>query len=460
MAPGAPAPKDREAPEPLSVSALGKLVERALLQRFADPVMVVGEAVNVRPAQSGHLYFTLKDEEGDATLDVVVYRTNLTPRARALVLDGAKVVLRGRPTYYAPRGRLQFIADRVGLSGKGAHLEALQRLKERLAAEGLFRDDRKRALPREPRVVGVVTSKTGAVIHDICRVAFRRGGAHILLAPAQVQGAAAPAAICRALRELQRVPEVDVIIVGRGGGSADDLSAFNDEAVVRAVATCRVPIVSAVGHEVDVTLADFAADARASTPSQAAELVVPDAQAQARLLAERRAALVRAMRSRVGEARLALASTQRRLGDPRTIVAVSQQRLDERRVRAAAAARRRIERAAEELRSLTRRLALRSPRVVLAAERAVVVAGVSRLSAAAERALSARRTELAALASRLDALSPLKVLARGYAIVTTARGAAVRSVEEVREGESVSVRVADGTLEAEITSVPKRRAPA
>lgn len=456
--PGGPAaPKGAE---PLSVAALGKLVERALLQRFAEPVTVVGEAVGVRAAQSGHLYFTLKDEEGDAALDVVVYRTNLTPRARAVVRDGAKVLLRGRPTYYSPRGRLQFVADRVGLSGKGTLLEALQKLKEKLAAEGLFRDDRKRALPREPRVVGVVTSKTGAVIHDICRVAFRRGGAHILLAPAQVQGAAAPAAICRALRELQRVPEVDVIIVGRGGGSADDLSAFNDEAVVRAVATCRVPVVSAVGHEVDVTLADFAADARASTPSQAAELVVPDGRAQARLLAERRGALVRAMRSRVGEARLALASTQRRLGDPRALVAVSQQRLDERRARAARAARRRVERAADDLRSLTRRLALRSPRVVLDAERAAVLAGASRLTAAAERALSARRTELARLASRLDAMSPLKVLGRGYAIVTTARGAAVRSAAEVRVGEPVLVRVADGTLEAEITAVPARKAPA
>ncbi len=453
--PPAPAPAAanpaRPAPAaPLTVTALGRLVERSLSERFVDPVVVEGEANGVRSAQSGHLYFTLKDEDGDAAIDVVVYRTNLTPRTRAVVRDGAKLVLRGRPTYYSPRGRLQFVADRVGLAGKGALLEALERLKEKLSTEGLFREERKRPLPREPRVVGVVTSRAGAVIHDICRVAFRRGGAHVLLAPALVQGPSAAASLCRALADLQRVAEVDVIIVGRGGGSADDLSAFNDESVVRAVAGCRVPVVSAVGHEVDVTLADFAADARASTPSQAAELVVPDARAQVALLAERRRALVRAMRGRVGEGRLALASARRQLGDPRALVAQSQQRLDERRARMNAGVRRRIEQAAGTQRAALKALEARNPRTVLAAERAVLVARAARVTSATTQALAARRTELARLTSRLDAMSPLKVLGRGYAIVTTARGSAVRSAAEVAPGDRVHVRVAEGALEAEI----------
>ena len=162
-------------------------VERVLGDKFELPVVVVGEAVGVRFAQSGHLYFTLKDEDADAAIDVVVYRTNVSPRSRALVRDGAKLLLRGKPTYYSPRGRLQFVADKVGLSGKGALLEALEKRKAKLAAEGLFREDKKRKLPSEPRIIGVVTSRSGAVIHDICRVAFRRGGARILLAPAVVQ---------------------------------------------------------------------------------------------------------------------------------------------------------------------------------------------------------------------------------------------------------------------------------
>lgn len=455
--PVAPEPVKPKAPEPLTVAGLGKLVERSLADKFEEPVVVVGEASGVRAAQSGHLYFTLKDEDADASIDVVVYRTNLTPRTRSLVRDGAKILLRGRPTYYSPRGRLQFVADRVGLSGKGALLEALEKLKEKLAAEGLFREAKKRKLPTEPRIVGVVTSRSGAVIHDICRVAFRRGGAHILLAPAIVQGPTAPEAIRRALADLQKVPEVDVIIVGRGGGSADDLSAFNDEALVRAVAACRVPVVSAVGHEVDVTLVDFAADARASTPSQAAELVVPDARSRVSLLAERRRGLLRAMRGHLSEGKLDLAALRRRLGDPRSLVANAQQRLDDRRMRATRAIRLHLDRQAKLARDLESRVAAKHPATVLATERASLATLRSRVATAAVKDLTKKRSDLARASARLEALSPLAVLGRGYAIVTDARGHAVRGAEEVAAGDRLDVRVAQGTFAAEVSA--KRPAP-
>jgi len=432
------------------VSDLGRLVERVLGRTFEEGVVVTGECVGVRFAQSGHLYFTLRDEDIEAAIDVVVYRTNVTPRARALVRDGAKLLLRGRPTYYSPRGRLQFVADRIGLSGKGAILEALERLKEKLAAEGLFRAERKRKLPLEPRTIGVVTSRTGAVIHDICRVAFRRGGARILLAPALVQGSAAPLSIVRALQSLGRVAEVDVVVVARGGGGADDLSAFNDEAVVRAVAACRVPVVSAVGHEVDVTLVDFAADARASTPSQAAELVVVDERARAALLAERRRALVRAMHTKLSKERLSLANIGKTLGDPRVLVATSQQRLDERRARIGKAIARMLEGHARAQRALAARALAQNPRTVLANEREALGKHKHALARAAQHALFRGKNDLGRLASRLDAMSPLKVLGRGYAIVTTDEGTAVRAVAEVSVGQRVNVRVADGAFTAHV----------
>ena len=222
-APRAPDPPPAE-PRPLSVAELDRAIKGAVEDAFSAPVWVEGEVTGARPAPSGHLYFCLKDEREEAAIDVVIYRSNVTPRMRALCVDGARVRLRGKPTLWAPRGRLQFVADRLQASGRGALLEAIERLKAKLAAEGLFAPERKRALPREPRVIGVVTSAAGAVIHDVCRVAFRRGGARILLAPAQVQGAVAAESICRALSQLQRVRDVDVIVVGRGGGSADDLA--------------------------------------------------------------------------------------------------------------------------------------------------------------------------------------------------------------------------------------------
>jgi exodeoxyribonuclease VII large subunit len=447
------AKKAQDEPRPMSVAELDRAIRGAVDDGFAHPVWVEGEVTDARPAPSGHLYFALKDEREEASVDVVMYRSNVTPRSRTLCVDGARVRLRGKPTFWAPRGRLQFVADRAQAAGRGALLEALERLKAKLAAEGLFAPERKRALPREPRVVGVVTSSSGAVIHDVCRVAFRRGGARILLAAAQVQGAGAAESICRALAQLQRVRGVDVILLGRGGGSADDLSAFNEEAVVRAVAACPVPVVSAVGHDVDVTLVDFVADARAATPSQAAEMIVPDRASQRTLLSHARLHLARAIRARVASEGVVLARIANQLGDPRLAIASHQQVLDDRAARLASLARSLVTRRRDVLSRAQRRLAYLHPRSVVARERAEL----SRLSDRLTRVWGASFERRAALVgratARLDALSPLRVLGRGYAIATRDDGRAVRSASDVRAGDPLHVRVRDARVEARVLRV-------
>lgn len=457
----------------LTVAELGRVVGRSLEHVFSDALWVEGEVSGARPASSGHVYFCMKDEEEEAAIDVVLYRSQVTPRARALIKDGARVRVRGRPTYWVPRGKLQFVGDRVEPTGKGALLEALEKLKQKLLAEGLFAPEKKRPLPHDPRVIGVVTSAQGAVIHDICKVAFRRGGARVLLAPAQVQGAGAPESIRRALRMLLRVPGVDVIVIGRGGGSQDDLLAFNDEALVRDVAACPVPIVSAVGHEVDVTLVDFAADARAATPSQAAELIVPDGTARRRLLDERTVRLRRAMLARIGEDRILTERLARAFGDPRLLIASAQQRIDEHTMRLGRIVPARLARERDSLSRLGARLTAAHPRERIERDRARVAQIAARLDAVARARLRSRTEQSAALAhrlaalapriareradrlaslvGRLDAMSPLKVLARGYAIVTREDGHAVRAAAEVTEGDRLHVRVAEGAFEATVS---------
>ncbi len=446
-------PPAREEPRVLSVAELDRSIRATLDASFDRAVWVEGEVTGARAATSGHAYFCLKDEREEASIDCVLYKSNLTARARTLLRDGARVRLRGRPTFWAPRGRLQLVADRVLAAGRGALLEALENLKAKLAAEGLFALERKRPLPREPRTVGVVTSETGAAIHDICKVAFRRGGAHVLLASAQVQGTGAASAVARALVWLQRVPDVDVIIVGRGGGSSDDLAAFNDEALVRVVADCRVPVISAVGHEIDVTLVDFVADARAATPSQAAEMVVPDARARRHSLAHTRQRLMRGMRARLAAHRARLDDASRRLKDPRLALASFQQTLDDRTSRLEKAWQLSSASGRAIVTDLDRRLGFLHPSTRIAREKAETIRLSTRLGVTVRRSMSLRDRRLESLAARLDAMSPLKVLARGYAIATRSDGRAVRDVADVVAGDPIVLRVRSAHIGARVTSV-------
>lgn len=437
----------------LSVAELDRSLKRAVEACSAD-VWVEGEISGAKAAASGHVYFTLKDEREDAMIECVMYRSSAL-RSRQLITDGARVQLRGRATVWAPRGRLQFVAEQARPSGRGALLEALEKLKAKLLAEGLFSPERKRPLPHEARLIGVVTSASGAVIHDIAKVAFRRGGARILLSPSLVQGREAARSLIDALDRLEGVRDLDVIVIGRGGGSADDLFVFNDEAVVRRIAACRVPVVSAVGHETDVTLTDLVADARAATPSQAAEMLVPDARAREAELGQTTTRLMRAMRNRLAEDRGVLLQLEGRFSHFRLVVAERQQQVDEATGRMRDAAYRIALRRRSELELLHRKLAARHPRAVLASSRASLEPLAVRLRHAVQALIDAKGSDLSRSAARLETLSPLSVLARGYAIATDARGRAIRSASEVRVGDEVRVRVHEGELSTRVEGVSK-----
>ncbi len=434
--------------------SVGELVRR--LRRVVESVTpglwIEGEVGSLRRAASGHAYFTLKDEREDAIVDCVMYRSQAV-RARQVLADGARVQVCGRATVWAPRGRLQMTVEVARAQGRGALLEALERLKKKLAGEGLFATERKRALPTEPRLIGVVTSGAGAAFEDIRTVAFRRGGAHVVLAPAQVQGEGAPRSIIRALDLIESHPGLEVLIVGRGGGSGEDLMAFNDEAVVRRIAACRVPVVSAVGHEIDTTLADLAADVRAATPSQAAEFVVPDDRARRDALARNTTALVRAFRSRLIEDRVTVDGLRSRIEDPRILIAERQQRVDDLFGSLERMTRRCLRGERDTLQQSRARLLARHPRAVVSQARADVQEARARLTGAVRLQVQRHGGRLGERISRVHSLSPLAVLGRGYAIASRADGKVVRCAGDVQVGDELDLRLGRGRLATRVAAV-------
>lgn len=462
----------------ITVADLARRLKRSVESQTGRE-WVEGEIVSLKRASSGHAYFSLKDPREEACLDCVMYRLDAL-RARHHLFNGARVQTLGRATLWAPRGRLQLIVQTLRPVGLGSLLEQLELLKQKLNAEGLFDRSRKRPLPPAPRVVGVITSAHGAALHDIRSVAFRRGPVILVLSPALVQGELAPESLVAALDRIERDPRVEVVIIGRGGGASEDLMAFNDERVVRRVAALRVPSVSAVGHEIDTTLTDLVADVRAATPSQAAELVVPEqAQRLERLIALRRR-LGRAMRSRLLEDQSLAQSLRSRLSDPRFVLAEQQQDLDELRLRAERALQKRLGAEQARLESLGRRLLSRHPRVVLLSSRARLTPLEARLRVASSRrfereahaldpipgrllsALRGRlrkeRAEVSRRLGQLEALSPLTVLGRGYAIVTDASGKVLRSADRARAGDRIDVRLEHGQLAARVLGGEEERA--
>lgn len=432
----------------LSVADLARRL-RGAVEAATGREWVEGEIGSLKRAQSGHVYFTLKDSREDACIECVMYRLN-AQRARRHLFDGGKVQAFGRATLWEPRGRLQFVAQDLRGVGLGSLLEQLERLKQQLYEEGLFAPERKRRLPVAPQVVGVVTSAHGAALHDIRTVAFRRGRVTLVLSQAIVQGELAPASLVAALDRIDRDPRVEVVIVGRGGGSGEDLMAFNDERVVRRVALMRVPTVSAIGHEIDTTLTDLVADVRAATPSQAAELVVADSRQRRSDLVALCRRLIRAVRGRLLEDRSALNGLQNRLGDPRFVLSQQQQELDELRTRAERALRRRLAGASARNRALARRLLGRHPRLVIANSRAALNPLSARLRSIIQLRVQGAVNRLDADRARLGALSPFAVLGRGYAIALTEDGRVISSADTVETGELVRVRLHRGVLRAEV----------
>jgi exodeoxyribonuclease VII large subunit len=362
--------------------------------------------------------------------------------------DGLQVRCRGRLTIYEGRGKFQMTLMDIEPAGAGALALAFVQLKQRLEAEGLFANERKRRLPFLPRCVGVVTSPTGAVIRDIVHVAHRRFPIRIVVSPAPVQGEGAAALIVVALERLWRMPGIDIIIVARGGGSLEDLWPFNDEGVARAIARSPVPVISAVGHETDFTIADFVADHRAPTPSAAAEIAVPEMRALREDLLSASRRLHRCTDRDLHRARLALERLTTRLSDPRRIVDRQRQALDELQTRVENVLNTTIARKRTHLRAAEMALLRAHPQKRIAVQRAHLVALEQRLAKAAVAGLAPRKQALGRLTAKLEALSPLRVLDRGYSLVRTPDGQLVTSAQSVSVGQRLDVTLKQGTLVA------------
>ena len=356
--------------------------------------------------RSGHLYFSLKDEK--SVLKAVMF-SSAARRLRFKPGDGMRVIVRGRVSVYEPSGQYQFYVEEMQPDGLGALNLAFEQMKAKLEAEGLFRAEFKKPIPRFPMRIGVITSPTGAAVQDMRNILARRWpAAELIFCPVLVQGEGAPAQLTAAVREMNRRRCADVILIGRGGGSAEDLAAFNDEALARAVFASEIPVISAVGHETDFTICDFVADLRAPTPSAAAELAVPD-RAEIALQAQ---GLVRRMRSAV------------------------QSGLDDRR---------------QLLDTACAAAVLRGPAALLGTRKMQLDGAVQALKTAQERLWLRERERLSSLSARLDGMSPLKVMARGYAALSDQAGRPVRSVRDVSSGDGVRARLSDGALELTVS---------
>jgi exodeoxyribonuclease VII large subunit len=411
----------------LSVSELTRRLQEVLEERF-PAVWVEGEISNYRLYGSGHAYFTLKDAESQ--IRAVLFR-NRGRRIKFEPADGLHVMAFGSIEVYPQRGEYQMVIELLEPKGLGALQLAFEQLKARLQAEGLFDQARKRELPRFPRKIGVVTSASGAAIRDILRVIGRRfGDLHIVIAPCRVQGDGAAEEIAQGLRDLNALGGVDVIIVGRGGGSLEDLWAFNEEVVARAIVASKVPVVSAVGHEVDYTIADFVADLRAPTPSAAAELVVREKQAVVDSLAQLRARLER--------------FAARPLRD-------LERRVDELTARLRREMRNELGRAHHRVVLATRALRASDPVARLARDRHRLESLQSRMITLLHRRHDRAHAALRTAVGRLDSLSPLAVLGRGYSLTRTPAGDIVHSPAQVSVGDAIRVLLQRGSLDARVT---------
>jgi exodeoxyribonuclease VII large subunit len=435
---------------------VGELVSmsRDLLEQAFDTVLVRGEVSNLHRHGSGHWYFKLKDEE--AVLDVAMFRSANREVVFA-VEEGLEVIAGGRVTIYPPRGSFQMVVEFLEPVGWGALQLAFEQLKARLSSEGLFDEARKRPLPVLPTTVGVVTSASGAAWRDLCRVWQRREvPIEVILAPARVQGEGAAAEISDAIEKINTHGKADVLIVGRGGGSREDLWAFNEESVARAIAASRMPVIAAIGHEVDITIADMVADRRAATPTAAAEIVAASRQELLQRLQHARRQAGTALARRIGDARSRLNDPrlQRRLRQPAGLLNVYRQKLDDVWEEILTPVTRALDRRRDRLREAGRGLAVSTPQQRIVTCRACMMSAAQRARSGVHRALQGATGRYGELAARIEALSPIGVLARGYSICErTSDGLILRHVDDVDGGDQVRVRLQDGQLVCQVEEV-------
>ena len=435
--------------EPLSISQLN-LDAQGLLESSFPLIWLQGELSNFSRPASGHWYFSLKDTRAQINGAMFRNRNRLLDFAPQ---NGQQVLVRAKITLYVPRGNFQIVVEHMEPAGQGALKAQFDALKAQLQSEGLFAQDRKQALPAWPNQIGVITSPSGAAIRDILQVLQRRcPSIPVVIYPAAVQGADAPAQLRQALGLAVTRNECDVLIIGRGGGSLEDLWAFNDEGLTRAVADCPISIVSAVGHEVDTGLTDFAADVRAPTPSAAAELVSPDLSVVSQRLAglHRRLRWVMAQQLRTPQERLRHLS--QRLRSPRQHLEQSSQRLDELHNRLQRQMQHRLTLLQGRLQPSQQRLARLSPERLLLDRQQQLAALNKRLPQPIHRQIQQQQVQLAGLSKRLQTASPLETLARGYSI-TFKGDDAVRSVSQLQAGDTLTTRLVDGEVTARVEHV-------
>ncbi len=435
----------------LTVSELTGLLRTSIEEQFSD-VYLEGELSNLRAPGSGHVYCTLKDKTSQ--IRAVLFRSSAI-RLRFALQEGMQVIVRGRLTVYEPRGEYQIVLDTVEPKGIGALQIAFEQLKERLKEEGLFDQDRKKSIPEYPRTVGVVTSLTGAAIRDILVVLRRRWPTlRIVIAPVQVQGESAGRQIAEALNALNELSFVDVIIVGRGGGSLEDLWSFNEEIVVRAIAASHVPVVSAVGHEVDVTLADFAADLRAPTPSVAAEAVVPVLAEIVERLRELTVRTGQVMLRHCAFERQRLDASIRGLTDVRFRLQEAAQRTDDMVDRLRTMVQQLLMSRREQVHEAQRDLSGLNPILAIKQGLATVPQFSKRLEGQMGVILTQHRHRIHAMLAQLNTLSPLAILERGYSILQTIpAGQILHRASDVEVGQELEAQLASGRLSCTVTHV-------
>lgn len=435
-----------------TVAELTARIRDLFFRNFTD-IWVTGEISNCHEAQSGHIYCTLKDDR--AQIRCVCFKNTLrTMKFRPE--DGLHVTVRGSISVYEQRGEYQIYIEHIEPVGLGALQLAFEQLKRRLEAEGLFAAGRKKPLPLLPSRIGLITSPRGAAVRDVVRILRRRfHNVHITLYPVRVQGDGASTEIVRALQFFNRQQMVDVLILARGGGSLEDLWAFNEEEVARAIAASQIPIISGVGHETDFTIADFVADVRASTPSAAAELVVQTRREFDKHIAELRGALAEQMRYRilVLSRRVHEMAGRRGFRRPLDLLRQQRQRADELTARLAHGLRGNLHLARRRYTTAHTRIASFDFRVKIARMRLVVEKRTADLASRGERLLRSKRDRLDRLHLQLEERSPLRVLERGYAIATDASGALLRDAERVALGDTVNIRLHRGRLRTEVKKI-------
>jgi exodeoxyribonuclease VII large subunit len=433
----------------LTVSELTARIRDLLARNFVD-VLVEGEISNCREAQSGHIYFTLKDDKSQ--VKCVWFRQQLRS-VKFRPEDGLKVTLRGSIGVYEQRGEYQIYVETMDPAGRGALQLAFEQLKKRLEGEGLFDAKHKKELPRLPSSIGLITSPKGAAVRDVIRILRRRfPNVHVMLVPVRVQGEGAAGEIARAVRFFNQRQNVDVLILARGGGSMEDLWAFNEEVVARAIFDSAIPVISGVGHETDFTIADFVADVRASTPSAAAEIVVQTRREFDEHVVRLKRALGEQLRYRISvlSRRVHELGARRGFRRPLDLLRQRRQRSDEMTARLAQALRRRLELSRRRFTMAHLRIARFDFRSRISAARLRVEKRGAELSMRAERFLRARREQIERLRLQLQERGPLKVLERGYAIATDAAGNLLRSPEQVAIGDAVQIQLQHGKLATKV----------